>query len=262
MSSVLAPVLFTLVFWWVGTAVILVLDRLPRPTYRWSFGAASVMLVAALGALAATRNDTSELGAYWGFSLAMGVWAWQEMAFLMGFITGPRREACPAGARGWRRVRYAFEVILHHEFALLLLGIAIVGLTWRGANHVGAWTFGVLWLMRLSAKLNVFLGVRNLGESFLPEHLRYLHSYFRKRSMNPLFPVSIIGSVWLGLWVWGGGLDAGGGAFEQAASALIGMLIVLAVLEHALMVLPLEPETLWRFVQRERPEAPAALEKG
>ena len=250
MSGVFAPVLFTLLFWWVGTAVILVLDRLPRHTFRWSFGGASVMLVGVLAGLASTRNDTSESGAYWAFSFAMGVWAWQEMAFLMGFITGPRREACPAGARGWQRLGYALGVILHHEFALLLLGVAIAGLTWQGSNHVGLWTFAVLWLMRLSAKLNVYLGVRNLGESFLPEHLRYLGSYFRKRPMNALFPVSIIGASWLAAWVWGGGLDAGGGAFEAAASALIGSLIVLAVLEHALMVLPLTPETLWRVVEK------------
>ena len=33
--------------------------------------------------------------------------------------------------------------------------------------------------MRQSAKLNLFLGVRNLGVEFLPQHLRYLQSFFR-----------------------------------------------------------------------------------
>ena len=40
----------------------------------------------------------------------------------------------------------------------------MVALTWGGANQVGTWTFLVLWVMRLSAKLNVFLGVPNLTE--------------------------------------------------------------------------------------------------
>ena len=34
--------------------------------------------------------------------------------------------------------------------------------------------------MRQSAKLNVFLGVRNLSEEFLPQHLHYLQSYFTR----------------------------------------------------------------------------------
>ena len=45
--------------------------------------------------------------------------------------------------------------------------------------------------MRESAKLNLFLGVRNLSEEFLPAHLAYLQSYFRRRSMNMLFPFSV-----------------------------------------------------------------------
>ena len=52
-------------------------------------------------------------------------------------------------------------------------------LTRDGANQVGLWTFVILWAMRQSAKLNVFLGVRNLSEEFLPEHLRYLETSLR-----------------------------------------------------------------------------------
>ncbi len=35
--------------------------------------------------------------------------------------------------------------------------------------------------MNLSARLNLFLGVRNLHAEFLPEHLRYLGSFFAGR---------------------------------------------------------------------------------
>ena len=82
--------------------------------------------------------------------------------------------------------------MLHHELALLLLGALLVALTWHAPNHGALVTFTILWVMRQSAKLNVFLGVRNLNESFLPVHLEYLQSYFRRRAMNLLFPFSVI----------------------------------------------------------------------
>jgi putative photosynthetic complex assembly protein 2 len=44
----------------------------------------------------------------------------------------------------------------------------------RQPNQVGTGTFAVLWVMRISAKLNLFLGVRNLSEELLPPHLAYL----------------------------------------------------------------------------------------
>ena len=63
---------------------------------------------------------------------------------------------------------------------------------WGGANQTGWWTYIVLWSMRLSAKLNLFLGVHNLSESFLPTHLRYLQTYFTRRACNWLMPFSVI----------------------------------------------------------------------
>ena len=60
----------------------------------------------------------------------------------------------------------------------------ITWMNWHAANQFGTWTFLSLWGMRLSAKLNVFLGVRNLGEKFLPAHISYLTSYMRRRPMN------------------------------------------------------------------------------
>ena len=47
-----------------------------------------------------------------------------------------------------------------------------------GTNRYGLWTFLVLWIMRQSAKLNLFFGVPNLGEQYLPAHLQEALSYF------------------------------------------------------------------------------------
>ena len=40
----------------------------------------------------------------------------------------------------------------------------------------------VLWWMHQSAKLNVFFGVRNLNEEFLPEHLEFLKSFLHQEA--------------------------------------------------------------------------------
>ena len=37
----------------------------------------------------------------------------------------------------------------------------------------------------------MFLGVPNLTEEFLPEHLHYLKSFLSRKPMNLLFPVSV-----------------------------------------------------------------------
>ncbi len=86
------------------------------------------------------------------------------------------------------------RAILWHELAILAVGVALIAVTWGEPNQVGTLTFVVLWVMRTSAKLNLFLGVRNLSEEFLPPHLAYLQSFFRRRAMNPLLPVSVLGA--------------------------------------------------------------------
>jgi putative photosynthetic complex assembly protein 2 len=254
------PVVFTLLVWWFSTGVILYLDGLPQRTYRWSFLGATACLVAALVGLAATRAETSILGAYVAFACAIVVWGWQEMGFLMGFITGPRQTPCPADARGWRRFGYAVEAILYHEFAILVLGIAVLALTWGGANQAGSGAFLILWVMRISAKLNVFLGVRNLYQDFLPPHLRYLQTYFRKKPMNLLFPFSVSLATAAAAFLWRQAVAVDAGAFGALQYSLLATLLSLAVLEHWFLVLPLPAEKLWRWGLRSRDaQVPAGI---
>ena len=246
------PALYTVLLWWFSTGVILYLNGLPRATHKWTFAAATVLLGVSLLGVAASASDTRVSGAYLAFTAALMVWAWQEVGFLLGYVTGPRRLACPPGARGWRRVGHAVMAILYHELALIVLGAAILALTWQQPNQLALWTFGVLWLMRLSAKLNVFLGVRNLNEQFLPEHLRYMHSYFRQRPSNALFPVSVIAVTALAAAAWHSAVAMSFGAFEVTAFSFVAMLLSLALLEHWFMVLPLPSEKLWDWGMRSR----------
>lgn len=246
------PALFTLLLWWFSTGVILYLVGLPRHTHKWTMLAATVLLGISLVGVAASASDTRVTGAYIAFTASMTVWGWQEVGFLLGYVTGPRRQECPPDARGWRRVRQAVMAILHHELALIVLGAAILVLTWGQPNQLALWTFGALWLMRLSAKLNVFLGVRNLNKQFLPDHLRYMGSYFRQRPSNGLFPVSVIAITWMTASTWHSAVAPSLPAFEVTCYSFVAMLLSLALLEHWFMVLPLPSEKLWNWGMRSR----------
>jgi len=258
MAELAWPALFTVLVWWASTGVILYLNGLPRWTFRHTFALASLLMVAAFWGLTLTRDLPTVAGAYCAFSCAVLIWAWQEVAFLLGYVTGPRRVDCPAGCVGWRRVSYALQTVLHHEIVLLLLGILAWAIAGDGANRVGWYTFGILWVMRQSAKLNVFLGVRNLSESFLPPHLCYLQTYFTRRPMNALFPFSVTLPTILVIAVWQGAFAPLASSYEIAAFTLLATLLSLAILEHWFMVLPIPFERLWQWGMRSRRMAAAS----
>lgn len=257
MTTWLLPVGFAIFIWWFSTGLVLLLDNLPRTTFRWSVLIASVLALAALVALSHTASQTSVAGAYCAFSSALLVWAWHELTFLTGWLTGPRRQAVTVGATGRQRFSQAVAAIMWHELAILVSGLLILAITWGEPNQVGTGTFLVLWVMRTSAKLNLFLGVRNLSEEFLPPHLVYMGSYFRRRPMNALWPVSIIGGLAALAWLLADSLAATGG--QQVGGLLVATMLAMAIVEHGLLVLPLPSTALWRWAMRRRgPQRPAA----
>lgn len=237
--------LFVVATWFVATGVVIALDRLPRWTFRWSLGGATIVAAGALWLARHVATDTSSRGAYLGFAAALTVWGWHEMSFLMGLVTGPRREPMPRGVTGWTRFRMAAATLIWHEIAMALTAGGMLALTWRQPNQVAAASFIILFVMRVSAKLNIFLGVPNLTVDFLPAHLAYLKSYFRIRVFNPLFPVSVAaGSVATILLAEGAAIAPTGTA---AGWTMLAMLVGLATLEHWFLVLPFRDAALWRW---------------
>jgi putative photosynthetic complex assembly protein 2 len=236
--------LFAVLLWWASTGIVLYLDQRPRATHARSLRGASIVGGCALAGLVATRDLATVGGACLAFTCAVLVWGWHEMSFLTGRVTGPRRQACPDGCGGWRHFRHAVEAIIHHELALAATLVLVVALAWGAANWVGAATFALLWTLRLSAKLNLFLGVRNPGTELLPAHLRYLDSFFGRRSFNPLLPASIAASALLVAWLARQTLSAST-AFEATAWGLVTALAALALLEHLFLILPWSVARLW-----------------
>ncbi len=248
------PVLYALFLWWFSTGLILLLDGLPRWTFRWSLLGASGAFGLALHGVASSAGDPTPAGAYAAFTSAVLVWGWNEIAFLMGFVTGPRKAACPVGCSGWRHFGHATATVLHHELALAASALLVVLLTWGGVNQVATWTFLILWAMRLSTKLNLFLGVPNPSAELLPDHLRYLGRYLTRKPMNLLFPLSVTLSTAVAALLVHGALAPPAGSFPATGRSLLATLATLGVLEHWFLVLPLPATRLWRWSLRTRAE--------
>ncbi len=251
MHLYLLPVLFALFVWWFTTGLIIYLDGLPRRTFKWSFLGATLLMAVALWGLYATRSDTSVAGAYLAFTWGTLAWGWQEMSFYMGYVTGPRRTPCPDGCGGPRHFGHAVQTSLYHELAVIAAALAVFALTWGGANQVGLWTFMIMWWMHQSAKLNVFFGVRNLNEEFLPEHLQFLRSFLTKKPMNVFFPLSVTVSTVIAALLFARALAPEAAPFQAVGYSLLGALMALAILEHWLLVLPI-PNKIWNWGLKSR----------
>jgi putative photosynthetic complex assembly protein 2 len=252
------PAAYIVLLWWFTTGLILWLDRRGPLTRRWSLLVAAALAIGSFWALHATRGQVDPFDAYVAFTAAILVWGLIELSFLTGTVTGPRRSACPEGARGWQRFKAAVAVLLYHELALLAAALALYLLV--GADGIGFQAFAALWLMRQSAKLNLFLGVRNPGEQFLPEQLAYLASYFRRRSMNLLFPWSVLAlSVVAGFMIM---QLAAMAPTDPAATrmALLTTLVVLGLLEHWFLVLPVNIDGLWGWSMGPRVREPLRVD--
>jgi len=249
MTEFAVPAAFAVLIWWFTTGIILFLDGLPPATFRRSMAAATAVMGCAVYVLRGSFDDPTPWGAYTAFSSAILIWGWLEMSFLMGFLTGPRKHACLDRCSGWRHFLHASEAIIYNEVATLAVGTCIIAASRDAVNRVGLWTYAILWAMRLSAKLNLFLGVPNLGDKLLPPHLQYLKGFFRKRSMNFLFPLSITASS-IAVFMLVQRLLAADDGFKAAAYALLSSLLALAVLEHWFMVLPWPTERLWKWAMR------------
>jgi putative photosynthetic complex assembly protein 2 len=239
---------FTVLLWWLSTGVILMLCTLPKRTFGWSLLGGAVVMVASFYGLASSARVSAASGAYCAFLSAVALWGCLEMGFLMGYVTGPRKIACPADATGWRRFRLAVTTLVYRQATVALAAVAVVWLTRGGVNQIGAYTFLILLAMRVSAELNIFLGVPYLPDELLPERLAYLKSYFRARPASLFFPVSVISASLLAIILGQRALGAEGA--EAIGFALLFTLLALAILEHFFMIVPLPDAALWRWARQ------------
>jgi putative photosynthetic complex assembly protein 2 len=231
----LAASAFVVVLWGVSTAVIFYLDSLAVSTFRTSMAAATVVLVLSAITIWLLRDDVSVVSLYASFAAGLLAWGWTEMALYMGYITGPRKHRCADGCSGAVHFGHAISANLWHEIVVIMFA----GLIWSTGNTAASHCFIMLWLMHLSARLNVFLGVRNVSAEFVPVHMDVLKGFLRKRKMNLLFPFSCF--LLAALIVWLATMPQSPGVVMATTLAAIGLL------EHVLLMLPMPVEKLWNW---------------
>ncbi len=241
------PVIAVIALWFGSTAMVLWLDSRAPSTFRSSLAWSGALAIGGAALLAATATSRGIGAAYLSFAAALAIWGWHELSFLTGVISGPNRAPCPPRLSGWARFRAASATLIHHELALALTALLLIALAWRGANPIGAITFAMLFAFRLSAKLNIFLGVPAFVDELLPPHLGYLRSYFTKAPMNPLFPLSLFAALAAAGWFAMTALAAEGGA--AVGASLLFALAILGVIEHLFLVVPVREAALWRWAR-------------
>lgn len=250
MTEFALPLLFATVLWFVATGFVLWLDKLPSHTWPVSITLASVASGFAMGGIIATAEETSAWAAYVAFACALVLWGWHELSFLMGFVTGPNRNPCPPDARGWRRFRLAASTLIYHEVAMFVCLLVMAAATWGKPNQTATLTFLLLFIMRLSAKFNIFAGVPHLSTEMMPDHMRYLASYFRIAPPHCFFILSVSGIAVLAAWLADLALSSRGGIATGYALAFA--LVALAFLEHGFLVVPWQDTAIFRWAMPEQ----------
>lgn len=245
------PALIALFAWWFSTGAILWVvksaDNAGLAARKRAVWAGLPILCLGVAGFWITRETLTPLAVYGAFLSALAIWGWIELAFLVGIITGPNRTALPEGKPEWERFIRAWGTIAYHEMLLAGACISLFLIAWNSTNTFGMWTFGALFFARVSAKLNLFLGVPKINIEFLPRALAHLPSHFRRRALNWLFPVSIT-LLTFAVACWLERFYAAESAGTATGFALLSAITGLALFEHWMMVLPIPDEKLWRWM--------------
>ncbi len=240
-----------LFLWWFSTGAILMLVKYAdkRGGAAQTRAALISLPLFALGWVGFTQTLSQDTtgSVVLAFVSALAIWGWIEIAFLTGLVTGPNQTTCPKDIPEWERFLRAWGTIAYHEMALVGALIVMGFLVAEAQNSFGFWTFAILFFARISAKLNLFLGVPKINTEFLPTPLAHLPSHFHHDRMNWLFPYSVT-ALTFAMTCWIERIYAASTPAATTGFALLAALTALALLEHWFMVAKLPDEKLWRWL--------------
>ncbi|MEO1067476.1 MAG: putative photosynthetic complex assembly protein PuhE [Pseudomonadota bacterium] len=247
-----APIAFAIALWWFATGLVLWTARLPERLRGASLTIFTILAVGALVVVAVTHDQSDLTGVYAAFIAAIVLWGWHEITFLYGLITGPRKTPCPPGLNGTARFKAALETVLFHELAILAVGLVLLVGLLEADNRTALMTYLILWGMRISAKLNLFMGAPNIADELMPEKLAYLKSYFKRAPVTRFFVASVtVATLVLGLLI---ARFFGTTAPVEKVSLLLQIaLLSLAIVEHWFFVVPFRETTLWSSFVKPKP---------
>jgi len=251
-SGHIVPFIVTLAIWFLATGLIAWADTCARNTFRRSVAIGGIAGIVGLVTILFASSSVSAAAVYLSFVGALMVWGWHEIGFLTGAAAGPRREEQSLGARGMERFAEASATVIHHEIALALTALMLISLSWNAPNQIGAMVFVLMFGLRLSSKINLFVGVPNTTTEMMPEHLGYLKSYFGPNRLTLLLGVSIAGIVVLAVWFAQLAMVAPAGSPEMVGASLLTALCLLGSLEHLFLALPFRDGMLWGWAFKRR----------
>jgi putative photosynthetic complex assembly protein 2 len=239
--------------WWLSTGLILIAVRQADAGGRSTAVVMTGMSLAGLAGFAMlllSRDAATPVGSYVGFFGALLIWAWHEAAFLTGALTGPRKGECPAGLSGLARFRAAFLAVRDHELAILATSAVLLAILAGGENLFGLATFLLLWVMRIMAKMVIFLGAPNAISELMPARISHLKSYFNTNGVTALFPFVIAASAGLFAVLCTGVVEAHE-PYSAVGHVLLASFVALAMVEMFFLVLPVSDAALWRWAAPE-----------
>jgi hypothetical protein len=168
----------------------LYLVGLPRRTFAWIQSPDATDVGARCRGLAGRRNDASGRRMHLPSAARSSPGAGRRSVSSPACTWDRAPAVVPRACRLARRFIRGGAAILFHEFAILAGGAVVAG-DGLGGRQSGR-ALGLSWccgLMRLSAKLNLFLGVPFLYDELLPDRPAHLRELLPRRPMNLLFPV-------------------------------------------------------------------------
>ena len=229
-------VALVLLYWWLATGLIFLVQRDPITQLFGVFGATAL---AGFGTwlVVATRDEASARGAMRAWLGAAFLWAWPATLLYAGLPAGPAdaaTRALPYVSGSWPMAVEAVRATIGNDLIGVGLGLWLIVVTAGHANRMAVWAYALFWFVQQSAKLNIFFGVAHAGVEFLPKHLRYFERYFGPAENSPLLGATVVA---LGVVAAQFGRRAARTrlGYLRHGLALHTAVLVLAVVEHLLI---------------------------
>lgn len=242
-------VISAIFIWWFATGAVIALARLGTKFPGTVMAIVTSIAMAGLYGLLVSQSMAGTAGTYLGFGSALALWAWHETTFLLGLITGPRRVALSQEPVQKSRFRAAFLTVRDHEIALALTALLLLVFLHDGGNLTGLLTFLLLWVMRISTKLNIYLGAEHAISDMLPDRLAYLKTYFRTDRTSRWFYASLAFNIAVLVVLVSLAVQTPAEP-ERVMWSLLATFCALALVEHLFLVLPVRDSALWAWAIR------------
>ena len=239
--------------WWLLTGLALLLAHQSGRRARAGFILVSILALAALLLVPFNASLETPMAAATGFILGLVIWCWLEISYLLGYVNGPNHQPCPPQPPIWDRFKGAVSTTVYHEACVVATVAFLALMTRTEPNPTAFYTVTVLGIMRWSAKLNLFFGVRAFNERWLPEHLNYLMSYLRTDRLSAFLPVSTAMGLFATYLIFKNAIMTPD-LTQQLSLYLVGSLMLLASIEHIFLMFPVNEAALWGWARANEPQ--------